>query len=357
MRENGIERIVVGLDGPVEWGTVGPGWSHLARSRSLRRVMNRSAVRHESNVDASAAPARSRRILLAMDPNGKAIAALSPTAELGRMSNADVVVLCVADSPEASPDAVVVQGVTSLLGAGVPARGEFRPGRKNVPWTIAEVARQVGAELIVLGARGRSGTLGSLLWSMSQLVRPRFSCRVMVVSCGDDSIVRPLHAGRVLLAVDRSEGAAVAERAAGELATDSDATVRVLHVRDVLHSEQCGLVVESVEQAEQLVREVADRLRGSGVSAECRVVARPEGIGAKIAIAAEDFEASTIVLGPRGLTDWNVWPPDSVVYDVVRRTRRPVLLAERHGRQVVPERELALSFGLTAGAHPHDWRG
>jgi nucleotide-binding universal stress UspA family protein len=269
-----------------------------------------------------------------MDPEAKTLAALPPVAELARAANGEVLILGVCDSPESPPDTVVDQAVASLLGAGVSACGEVRPtDRKSVPFTIAEVGRQVGADLIVLGTRGRSGMLGSLLWSMSQMVRPRFSCRVMVVGCGDESIVRPLHAGRLLLAVDRTEGAATAERAALGLAKDSGSSVRVLHVRDVLPSEHFGFIVESMEEAGRLVREVADRLRGSGVDVDTRVVMRPEGIAAKIAIAAEDLDANVIVLGPRGPTNRNVWPLDSIAYDLLRRTCRPVLLAlEQMGR-------------------------
>jgi hypothetical protein len=73
-----------------------------------------------------------------------------------------------------------VQRIAALLAqSGVTAQGELVQGRPAQ--TIVGVARQKGADLIVLGTHGRSGLERVLIGSVSERVIGQADCAVMVV--------------------------------------------------------------------------------------------------------------------------------------------------------------------------------
>lgn len=143
----------------------------------------------------------------------------------------------------------------------------------------------------------------------------------------------------VLLCDDGSEGAREAIAVAGQLLAGREAIV--LTVVESLSpavfygvagdatspSEgEVPLHVDSVEAARRLVSEGVEAARAAGFDATPLVDVTPQATALRIARIADEYEASAIVVGARGLSKLKSIVLGSVSHEVVQYSKRPVLV-------------------------------
>ena len=137
---------------------------------------------------------------------------------------------------------------------------------------------------------------------------------------------------RVLFATDRSAASRAALIAVAGLAVGGGTEVVVLHVDDR------GRPVQALD----LVTGITDGLISLAVNARSEVRrARPGGVAAEIAAAAEQHRADLVVLGSRGRSDLGGLLLGSVGQQVLERVACPVLLV-RAGRRASGRRRRLL---------------
>lgn len=133
---------------------------------------------------------------------------------------------------------------------------------------------------------------------------------------------------RILLAADGSDKSQAATTAAALFARDSRAVVRVVHVWNLeVHHRHGVWDVEMRSEAESMINETVDRLRLLGIQADgaiCR--SDNDHIAAAIAEAARQFGADLIVVGSRGLSNWQALLRHSVSHQVLSNVDCPVLI-------------------------------
>jgi nucleotide-binding universal stress UspA family protein len=137
---------------------------------------------------------------------------------------------------------------------------------------------------------------------------------------------------RILLATDGSEQSDAAADAAISFATASSAEVRVVHVWNLeVHHRHGYWDVEVRREAEQLVDLLVARLRDAGVKAD-REICRADSahVAGAVASAARDFNADLVVVGSRGLSDWQSLLQHSVSHELLSSLQCPLLVV--HGK-------------------------
>lgn len=171
---------------------------------------------------------------------------------------------------------------------------------------------------------------------------------------------------RILLATDGSIASRAAVDATIAIAQSPTVTVRVAHVWNLeVHHRHEHHDVEVRTEAERLVDATVERLFRAGVMAEreiCR--ADNEHVAAAIACAAKAFGADLVVIGSRGLSDWQsltqhsagqqmlCWLDCPVLMVRAREpgapiTRSKVLLAITNGDDLEPGVQAAVAVGST----------
>ena len=91
---------------------------------------------------------------------------------------------------------VAEEGTGHARAAGLPASSQTARRRATVAETIVEQADELGADVIVLGSRGRTGAAASLLGSVSRAVLARADCPVLVVPAPEVADHRARQRGR-----------------------------------------------------------------------------------------------------------------------------------------------------------------
>jgi nucleotide-binding universal stress UspA family protein len=133
---------------------------------------------------------------------------------------------------------------------------------------------------------------------------------------------------RILLATDGSEAAQAAVDATIAIAKSPTAKVRVAHVWNLeVHHRHGFWDVEMRREAQKLVDVTVERLLKAGVIAE-REIDRADSkhVAAAIALSARDFKADLVVLGSRGLSDWQSMRKHSVSHELLCAVDCPVLV-------------------------------
>lgn len=167
---------------------------------------------------------------------------------------------------------------------------------------------------------------------------------------------------RILLATDGSAQASAAVAVTASFAHASSAAVRVVHVWSLeVHHRNGVWDVEMLSEAEKLIEQTTERLRAAGVQAEGTISrADSQHVAMAVAEAARDFDADLVVVGSRGLSDWQSMRKHSVSHQLlsaldcpllVVRDQKPgalddaqrVLLAVAGGDDVVPGVHAAIS--------------
>jgi len=133
---------------------------------------------------------------------------------------------------------------------------------------------------------------------------------------------------RILLATDGSEQSQAAVDAAITIARSPNVKVRVAHVWNLEVRHRHGhWDVEVRAEASNLLDFTVQRLLNAGVVAEREIIrADSDHVAAALAIAARAFEADLIVIGSRGLSDWQSLIHHSVSHQLLSAVDCPMLI-------------------------------
>ncbi|MHB8589437.1 MAG: universal stress protein [Candidatus Dormibacteraceae bacterium] len=155
---------------------------------------------------------------------------------------------------------------------------------------------------------------------------------------------------RILLATDGSDASLAAVDATIAIAKSPTAKVRVTHVWNLeVHHRHGVWDVEVRSEAAKLVDATVERLLRAGVIAE-REISRADSkhVAAAIALSAREFKADLVVLGSRGLTDWQSMIKHSVSHELLCAVVCPVLIA-RGRRATSPGKVSKIVLAIAGG--------
>jgi nucleotide-binding universal stress UspA family protein len=211
----------------------------------------------------------------------------------------------------------------------------------RAPNAILGRAREVDADLIVLGSRGHGPFESALLGSVSAEVVDHSSRPVLVA--------RRDRADRILVGDDGSASAAMARAALRRLTALHGGRVRILSVADidpVWRVSPEGATAEQIldpadaydsgmaavrEEHEGIAARAAMRLRAEGLEAESAVV---DGNPAqKLVEAAAEWGADLLVIGTRGRTGFRRLLLGSVARSVLQHAPCSVLVVPKRRRR------------------------
>jgi nucleotide-binding universal stress UspA family protein len=132
---------------------------------------------------------------------------------------------------------------------------------------------------------------------------------------------------RIFLPVDGSEHSSRAVAHVADLARMSGGEVRVFHFQEREPSKAGVAAFETSQDAAQLVDDVVARLQAAGVTASGETMAGLTGEAAKAIVdEAGAFQADLIVMGSRGLSDFQALLVGSVAHKVLHYAHCPVLI-------------------------------
>ena len=301
------------------------------------------------------------RILCAIDFSEHSRRALDHAVAIARWYEASVTVVYVF-SP--APVAAVGPGMTAFQPIVLTdldyerlrndvqsfAAAEGAPGvaidtvlREGFPATeIVAAARDLQADLIVLGTHGRSGVERLFLGSVAERVLRRAPCPVLTVPAHQPDAVPgsvPLFK-RIVCPIDFSEPSMLALEHALSMARESDATLTILHVASfsleppLFEFEDTGMTV--IEFRRRTAAELEARLKATvpaDAGSYCHVdtVMAAGNAGKEIVRVAAEGHADLIVIGVhgRGAVDLTVF--GSTTHHVVRAASCPVLTIRQPG--------------------------
>jgi len=133
---------------------------------------------------------------------------------------------------------------------------------------------------------------------------------------------------RILLATDGSDQSQAAVDTAIAIAKSPTVTVRVAHVWNLeVHHRHGHWDIEVRSEAEKLVDATVERLFKAGVMAEREIIrADSNHVAAAIAVEATEFGADLVVIGSRGLSDWQSLTQHSISHQLLSAVDCPVLI-------------------------------
>lgn len=281
-----------------------------------------------------------RRILLGLDHRGDALRAFPIVAELARQASGEIHVVTVATGRRTGLAPATANELERLMaeaaGSGLTIRADVVGRRASVAAALAGVARADGADLVALGSRGRS-TLVVLRGSVGPSLASMLDTPLLLVHV-DGAQLAPWPIRRVLVAVDRHAESEAATAAARDLAAEDGAAVLLVHVPEMVQvlippgptPRMFGYFEDDAVGA-AVLDAARQRLAGADTAVSTRLLEGDGTVGTRIAEAAEQWGADVIVVGSRRLTPMGGLLAGSVTRALVRRTRRPVLLAGRPG--------------------------
>lgn len=243
---------------------------------------------------------------------------------------------------------------------GVTARWRQRLGVPSRHISLA--AEELGADLVTLGAYGRTGSSEALLGSTAQRVVQGAPCPVLTVHPVPTGRRTPLMVRHVLAPVDFSLRSLDALDYAGLLAGRFEALLTVLHVIEPVVPE-CVRDVGAVtlvrgrrEQASLRLADLCRELRHQGVAVETVV---GEGITAEAILAeATRRGCDLIVMGTRGRRGLTSLIGGSVTEGVLRQATVPVLTVKQlhvppDARLLSPDVLTRVGDQVSAGERTH----
>jgi nucleotide-binding universal stress UspA family protein len=280
-----------------------------------------------------------KRIVLATDASKQADAAVQATIALGIPSSAKVLAVHVWNL-EVYPDDVqidvesrdeaarlLVNTVETLRKGGMDAEARVcQATGAGIAETIAVVAREFNADLVVLGSRGLSDWQSIFKHSVSHQVLAAVDCPVLVVR--DRLTVDVSEPRKVLLAIAGGDDVGPCVRAAIAAAQAPNSEVMVVHVAQAIFGPQGFAYVESSEEIQATMASALGILKDSGIKAQ-GVVAHTSPVADSVAEIAASWKADIIVVGSSRMGDLGSLLLGSVSHSLLHTTARPVLVAER----------------------------
>jgi nucleotide-binding universal stress UspA family protein len=284
------------------------------------------------------------RILLATDGSSHSRRATRWLRDLALPSDTKITVLTVAILDEPPRDAQTVSALRATAGNNARRIGERAAQTLERRWHHVEVmvvegdprveiihaAQEMRAGMIVLGARGL-GRIKRFLIGSTSLAAARYApCPVAIVRG------RPHKIGRVLVAVDESDGSRAAVRFLSIAELERDSRVTLLHVLPRTGAEASRSARSSDDRhrsederkqqagAETLLREVGATLEESRRSIE-RLVTHGDP-AREIVKIARSRDVDLVVLGARGLRTLGRLLLGSVSEAVLHQADRPVII-------------------------------
>lgn len=212
-------------------------------------------------------------------------------------------------------------GIHSIVGEGYPAN------------EIIDKAKEIGADLTVVGSRGLTASALFMLGSVSQKVIKYAPCSVLLTKPAmqpDEPRV-----ARVILATDGSENAKEAARFLSSFQLADDAEIILLNVVHQLRgiSRSAQSTMEQIRQSrlEDSQRLLQDTQNYLNTGAKVTTSIREGDPTEQILQASSEKNADLIVVGSKGLSGIKMFLLGSVSQRVCRYSDRSVLLVKmRH---------------------------
>lgn len=278
-----------------------------------------------------------QKLLVPHDFSDAAAKALQYAIDLAAKVGASVVVVHAWQlSAYASPSSELAKGMERDLSRDLAAaikkaqRGTVKVEKQlrlGVPYVeIVTAAKELGADMIVMGTTGKTGLEHFLLGSVAERIVRTARGRVVVVPLRPDGaaaaapVVR-----RILCAVDFSEGSEAALREAVALAERADARITAVHCCAPSPYSSLGPAISSALERE-LQAELAGVVhRYAARRAPIDTILRHGVPYVEIVATAEEISADLIVVGTAGRTGLAHLLLGSVAERVVRTSRVPVM--------------------------------
>lgn len=280
-----------------------------------------------------------KKILLATDGTPQAEAAVDAAIRLARFTSALVRVAHVWNLEahhrqgfwdiETHKDAerLVQVTVDRLTNAGVMAEKEiYQADNAHVAAAIANIARQFGADLVVIGSRGLSDWQSLFRHSVSHQVLAELDCPVLVVHAESHGGLGTTQ--RILLAVAGGDDVRPAVKAAIAVARSAQSRVMVVHVAQQIIASQGYAYVESDEEIHATLESAISPLRAEQIQVESMVM-KGSPVANAIAEVAGAWDADLIIVGSSRMRDLASMIMGSVSHGLLHSSEVPVLVAER----------------------------
>jgi nucleotide-binding universal stress UspA family protein len=198
--------------------------------------------------------------------------------------------------------------------------------------TIAQVADELDARMIVACTRGRGALAGAFLGSVSRTLVRRAGCPVMIVRSEDEAPkAGPVVCGH---AAGRPEAAALVAVAA-ELARDLDRPLALVHVLELVAVVAAGgaapvpaAVVDDTER--EAARDALEAVAAEAGAPHAELVLLQGVPCQELDRFAAERDAAMIVVGCRGHGNLHAALTGSVSLDLARGEGCPVVVAGRH---------------------------
>jgi nucleotide-binding universal stress UspA family protein len=217
----------------------------------------------------------------------------------------------------------------------------------GAPFQIAETAREVEADLIVLSTHGYTGLKHALLGSTAERVVRHAPCPVLVfratpvpVQFPDDPQVR---FKRILVPTDFSEASEKAMRYAAALGAPHDAAYHLLHVIEPPPYPEFGYAHvptrEAALRAEAMERlnTASHRALGPELVARTQTCIRTGRASFEIATEARETHSDLIIIGTHGHSALKTMLLGSTAEEVVRYAPVPVLVVREREHEFVSQ--------------------
>ena len=283
-----------------------------------------------------------KKILLATDGTPQAEAAVDATIRLARFTSALVRVAHVWNlevhrrqgfwdvETRNAAESLVQETVDRLTNAGLMAEKEvYQADNAHVAAAIAGIAREFGADLVVIGSRGLSDWQSLFQHSVSHQVLAAVDCPVLVVRSESHHGLGSTQ--RILLAVAGGDDVAPAVKAALAVAQSAPSAVMVVHVAQEIIAVQGYAYVESDDEVRATLESAISPLRAEQIPVESMVL-NGSPVAKAIAEVATAWSADLIVVGSSRMRDMASMLLGSVSHSLLHTSDVPVLVAERSPR-------------------------
>ncbi len=181
--------------------------------------------------------------------------------------------------------------------------GTTHLGEVPAAYSVADRAKELSADLVVIGTHGHAGLRRAVLGSVAEKVVKLAPCSVLTVK-GDKAAPPPR---KIIVGVDFADDGHSAVKAAAALAADLGASLRLVHALElripfVTPYEVTipdGVIEAAQEEAKRRLAEIAAELDAS-IPTTCNVRSSPPHLA--LSEAAQEDDTDLIVTGSRGLT-------------------------------------------------------